>query len=55
MLKGLILGLSATTNMILIGVGGALAGAAVLKTAQVVRSGPRVQPVQPVGPQMQAR
>lgn len=36
MFKALVLGFSATTNMILIGVGGALAGAAALKAAQKV-------------------
>lgn len=38
MFKAIALGLSATTNMVLIGVGGAVAGMAALKGVQVLRN-----------------
>jgi hypothetical protein len=46
MFKAIILGFTATTNMVLVGVGGALAGAAALAAAQAIRN-PRTAVVEP--------
>lgn len=51
MFKAIVLGFTATTNMVLVGVGGALAGAAALAAAQAIRN-PRVVEV-PASPIVQ--